>query len=85
MNVGIHPALNRFVAGLDMVASGVRVMLNAAGPADIEALQARTAAAFEEKAKFEEAVAMVIAGTGTEAEHAAAIETIKARLPVKKV
>lgn len=83
--VGIHPALNRFVAGFDMIANGVRVMINAAGPEDIAVLQQRTVAAFDETAKFEAAVATILASTGTTEEREAALVIIRARLPVKKI
>jgi hypothetical protein len=44
---------------MDTMATGFRIMIGAAGPAELGALQSQVAAAFEEKAKFEADVALV--------------------------
>ena len=91
MKTGIDPSINRFLAGLDTMAAGFRIMIGATGAEELGRLQQRTAAAFEETAKFEAAVAFVIYvqttqnGTFTDDQKSGyeqALKTITDRLPV---
>lgn len=86
----IHPALNRFIAGFDMVCNGVRMVFGAMGPGEvgeaINGLRTETAAAFTEMAKYEAAVAFVLLNQNKQldgeqaAEYQRAVAIIKARL-----
>lgn len=97
MKVGIDPSINRFLAGLGMMADGIRTILGAVSPDEVngalQALQGRTQAAFEETAKFEAAVAFVfhvqVAQHGAytdeqKSDYEQALKTIADRLPVTK-